>query len=596
MNNRDFDNDVYEIPSDENRGGSYTVQSINMSNKTDKANALKEMQIQQNRCIADYKEWANSTLNYKSLSNLSDSERTRTLSQRLKESNDAYTVGLITSSLSPLQSGVDGKTILQTMISYKIMQTMNPSMNMDTSRMLANFRNAITPMLENHKILSKLAAPIDDIMMKSSIDKENEAISEGLENNDIDSLVMTPRQLAAIKMNFMEQYYVDTRALDPSSKTYEDDLYDLTQMYDTSLQHVRAIAENSGYDMSVVASEERYLVGLKMLNEPDSCYEAMFEETNSIYGVCPDLTNDGDDAIWQGDFKSSDGHVYSANRDDYNGSFTVRKPLMKSDLPEFKENLCRQGQQYAWMQQYLESDECPASKAAKKKALNILSDKYDNYKNRVSAILQDDLDMSKKQAESIINETFTTNMNNELKTDKTEAFTKVDDPFTKANTQSIPGSDFFRELRYVEEKKIYKNLGINISMDDDASRNNIINEIAQNAKMYYESQGDIDDRDFNHIATDMVNNDIEKLTADELVELMTHVGTNMEQGWQKRGSYSRYGEPSLSDEKDAPDFDFDEPDESKNKERIFDVDEGVKAYNKGASEDGKDNDGDNLSY
>lgn len=590
MNNRNdgFDDDIYR-PDESRRtkhtskksksteqDGSYKVSSVDMSDKIDKKSALREMQIQQNNCIANYKEWANSTLNYKSLSDLSDSERTDVLSQRIKASNDAYTVGLITSSLSPLQNGVDGKSILQTMLSYKATQALNPSMDMDVSRMFMNFRNAIAPMVENHKVLSKLISPIDDMVMKSSINRENNAISESLKSNSIDSLVMTPRQLAAIKMNFMEQYYVDTRTLDPTSNTYENDLDDLSKMYDTSLQHIRAIAENSGYDMSVVASEERYLVGLKMLNEPDSCYEDMFEETCSIYGVCPNLAGDNDEAIWQGDFKSSDGHVYSANRDDYNGSFTVRKPITEKDLPDFKESLCRQGQQYAWMQQYLKSDACPADKMVKSKALNILNNRYENYKHRISVVLQDDLNMSEKQADSVIRETFIDSMNSELKINKDEAFTKIDDPFARSKTENVPGSDFFRELRYVEEKKIYNNLGVDVAAKDYKTRNAVLERIGKNAKAYYELKGEPDDRELDNIAIDMVDNDVENFTAEELADFMLHVGTNMEQGWQKRGSYDRYADESFSDEADTS-YDNDKKENVK-PDFSFDVDKAVQEY------------------
>ena len=38
--------------------------------------------------------------------------------------------------------------------------------------------------------------------------------------------------------------------------------------YDAALGHLQVIAKNSGFDMSVVAAEERHLVGLIHISEP----------------------------------------------------------------------------------------------------------------------------------------------------------------------------------------------------------------------------------------------------------------------------------------------------------------------------------------
>jgi hypothetical protein len=536
----------------------YSVKATDLTNNKSKKAAIRELEAMQRNCISDYKTWAKKDVTYSIAGDVNQKDKQQILAQKLKSYNDAYTVGMMTSCLSPLQEGIDAQTLIQTWFSYKMIDAMNPSMSADKSRMYLNLRDSLMPMAENSTVFAPLVSAADNMILNKSGEQLNDAVAKSLDSDSLDSLVMTPRQLAAIKLNFMEQYYVDMRSVDQFDDERKKKLDDMKDKYNTSMKHIQAIAENSGYDMSVVASEERYLVGIKMAADEDSKYhyENVFNETHSIYGVRPSVESflDSGDASWQGDFVSADEHEYTATMDDYNGSFTVREPLNTNTLADFKEGLCRQGQQYAWMQQYTESSVCPLSDENKEAVLSELKGKYDDYEKRVISQLQDDLGYSKEYAKELFDETFTAGKDEQLAMTEAMPFEAVED-LSASGLELPPGTDFYREVQYTIEKEAFRQLGTDITAADKGVtrtreldlRNNILSTLSVKSKQYYEDRGESDERDREELARDMTKNWIENLSSKEYTALMMHAGGNMEQGYAIRGVYSRHGEPSVQD-------------------------------------------------
>lgn len=528
-------------PESERNVSAYDVKGVNLNDEKAKKKAIEEMLEAQDAYCLQMSDLMNQDLNYKTLGGESK-EAKQELSQRLKAYNDAYTMTMLSSCYTPLSYGVSAGSLLATSFNRKAIEAANPDMKMDSSRFWANMSQQMLPVLEKNKVLKPFTNTIRKYADEKSRDDANTAIAEKLRENDFDSLVMTPRQVAILKVNFMEQYYVDMRSQDPSSKDYVSDMNKLRETYDKSMKHLQAVSENSGFDMSVVAAEERYFVGLKMQSNPEAHYENIFDETYSVYGAAPNVKVNADvgtdySVEWDGDFVTADEHSFTAEYGDHNGSFTVREPIVTYDQKKnFEEGLKRQGEQYASMLNYLDSDDCPCDKKVKSEAKRILEAKYEDYKSRAARVTMDDWGYDQKAADKYIKGTFGAAANNAI------------------DCEHI-NDDFKEELNRVVEKQAFRSQGIDIFAEKVVSgqvvangRDRILNEYKDKSKKYYTHRGETDNRSLEKFSNDVVNNWIESLDAHELVSLMSHTGTNMEQSYQLRGSTSRVKDISSSEE------------------------------------------------
>lgn len=521
-------------PTGERNVDTYDVKGVNLRDKKATKRAIREMLVAQDAYCLQMGDLMNQDLNYKTLGGDSKEAKAE-LSQRLKSYNDAYTMSMLSSCYAPLSQGVSLGTLFETAFNKRAIEAANPDMKMDTSRFWANMSQQIVPIMEKNALLRPFADHARKSMNDKANDSMNAAIAGKLRENDFDSLIMTPRQVAILKVNFMEQYYVDMRSKDPNSANYAQEMNDLKNVYGKSMKHLQAVAENSGFDMSVVAAEERYFVGLKMRNNPDAHYENIFNETYSIYGAAPNYRVGVDDkmnphAEWDGKFVTADGHAFTAAYGDENGSFTVREPLNGKSLDAFNAGLKRQALQYAQMINYLDSDECPCGDKVKTEAKKWLKDSYDRYTERTAKLVMDDLGYDKKTAAKHIADNFTKE-------------------FDAAREADIVLPDFKEELEHVSLKSAYATQGINPYAEKiidgkvdvegtQKGRDAIRSEYMDKAKAYYMSRGG-DNRSAAEFDSDVSNNWIESLDTAEMVSLLSHVGTNMEQGYKERGSTSR---------------------------------------------------------
>lgn len=499
---------------------------------------IEDLKAKQINCIANYKDWAMLDVNYKVAGNLSDNDRKEVLQQNLKAHNDAYTVNMMTNCLSYLDRGLTLGNLAKSYFTYQTSKIVNGSMEDSEAKMWDSFRENLKPLTNNHPMLKVFLGPIDSYAKNKSFDKMNQSINKKFNNNDIDSLVMTPRQIAAIKLNFMEQYYFDVRKEDSSKSGYKDKIDDLTDKYNIAMQHIEAIAENNGFEMSSVAAEERYLVGLKMMENPEGHYENIFNEASSIYGAKPDFEHGMDIQIskWNGEFITSDGHSYMGDSRGSNGAFTVRPTLADPDkLNEFKLSLNRQGQEYAWMQMYLSSDKyCPADKSERQQALIMLEQKFNNYKESIKSQVKIDLNYSDKQSEEFIKNTFDKGFNSSMSKD-----VSFEDAITVLGSEG-PGH-LMDEIRYI---KLSETLISEYKLPSDAFKNqqssSLEKEGIDGATRMHNYFSDFcrrlrqNDSDYNKsnvdIMTDVVNMSVKNMEAHDLVDLMMHTGSNIEQG------------------------------------------------------------------
>lgn len=546
-------------------GGTYSVDAIDVSKKRYVKDELNEIKRMQASIALDYKD-AISDVHYSIASDASDAERKAELNNRLKAHNDSYYASMFTSALQPLQEGLTLGTLFEVKTNLKMLDSFNPDAEMDKARFFSNLRDNIKASSKSSngfigKSLDVLLQPIDKYLAVESASSTNKSINNAIQNDRLDSLVMSPRMLACMKLNFDEQFYYDTRMLDQNDKDYDEKMRKFTADHNKAIEHVVAIAENSGYDMSAIAEEERYIVGLKEIEDPKAEYGIIFSQTASMYGIRPVDTNGrkeiGDMNSFKGDFISADGHPYTTGGSS-KGSFDVAARLSESDgsLQKYKDELERNGRQYAWMIQYTESDACPLDSAAKRSALDELNSIYNSNKKAVVKRLQFDLGIDEDAAKDIYKDTFEYGYSGEMEINKEVAFNEVENPFAKG-TDVHPGVDFYRELRYTTEKDIFRRLDCELPASTNKSgdtykdlvvRNDILTDLKTESDKKYKSEGKSDTRSLDAFALDMTKNWIQEMDSSEYVNLMMHVGANMEQSYANRGTYSRHDERSAVDE------------------------------------------------
>lgn len=380
------------------RDSGYTIagNGYNVNVKIDRKNAYKELESLQKSAIAQYSKWANEDIKYSALD--SDSA-----SKNLKQYNDTYTMAMLMGAISPLERGVDLGSVLQCMISYNIIRTLNPNMDMDSSRMYYNFRNTIAPMIADLSIDHPIAGKLLSNTILKSVDRTLSTaggarfattIDAHEKVHDIDSMYLTPRQVAALKINFMEQYYSDLRSTNDDYRRR-----DFTDKYSKAMKHLETICKNGGYDMSVVAAEERYLVGLKMEQNPK--YVTMFAETWDVFGVKMDQNAVNETKRWSGQFIRTDEHEWFGDKNiTTNGAFHVRMPMVlgtfedtgdkKDKDKSLRSQLLQHANSFDEMRAYVDSPMFTGSDEDRDLLLDEIKKNEKEYLKRVEVIIQTD--------------------------------------------------------------------------------------------------------------------------------------------------------------------------------------------------------------
>ena len=494
----------------------YEVSAISLTSDYEKSAVLRELAYNQQNMISDYKTWAKEELHYTDLDNPASI-------QKLKSCNDAYTLSMWMSCLAPLREDFSFTSIMGTWVSFKAMDWFNPEFQADSARMMANLRNELTPQIsafcDKHPHFKKSVDAFDKLLADESSKQMNNEIAKSIKINSLDNMVMTPRQVASLKLNFSEQYYVDMRQYDPNKEGDLNKLNQLSEDYETAMMHLETIAHNGGFDMSVVAAEERFLVGLKIQENP--AYANIFAETSDVYGARPSAEGTGEYITWSGDFYTADGHKYTTGGNDY-GAFTVR-PVADPDTKGAE--LKRRAEQYAAMMHYLSSDECPLGKNERKFVQSEISDSMKEYKDSTFSALSDD-GVSKSNIKKLWDKQFDNTYDDSIKG-------------YEAGVELVNVS-FQNELNHIVDKYCVESLGIKYVDDvqgNSVERNDMLNKLKNESVKRYGKEV----RDGETILREMRLNYIETMSPSDVSNLLLHAATNMEQGIISHGSYARQG-------------------------------------------------------
>ena len=544
----------------------YEVRPLNLNDKAAKKAALRELQIMQTQCLSDYKTWAKEYVKYQ------DFGKGKNVDVKLKQCNDQYTMSILMSCIGPLREGISFSSVFTSYLTYNMAKMSNPNMDEDMSRLLLNFREGLMSASETADgkskfFINKLIKHTDKLVLESSTELMNNNIANNLRTHELDSLVMSPRQLAILKLNFMEQFYVDSRSIGSLSKIENRDKYfQLQDDYNTAIRHIEAIANNSGYNMDVVAVEERYFVGLKMETNPD--YANIFSETQEAFGITP-VYDEGDGKMWSGRFQTSDGHNYTTGGSKV-GTFSPRKPFglsFQSDEYEeakfttetsiLNQKLGKISQLFQSAMVYVDSDDLELSKSEKAEMKKGIVEASERYKNQLRVQLKDDgvYNGDIKQIDKYLDETFP-----DLSDDKSSYL-------EDALKEDAMYQQFDGNVRYVVEKEILNamrddlinkcRLGAGSSIrnmrrtpGDRPLQNEIAKWIQEKGEANITSRQDIPDevakahlalsahrrssvmgiseeRTKDEVLRDSVDNYIDGMTTEERVDLILHTCSNM---------------------------------------------------------------------
>ena len=522
----------------------------------DKRNAYKELESLQRSAIAQYSKWANEELKYNAL----DSDGA---AKNLKQYNDTYTMTMLMGVIAPLERGIDLGSILQCMMSYNIVRTLNPNMDMDSSRMYYNFRNTIAPMVADlsldHPVLGKLLGntvlkSVDRTLSAAGGAKLAQTIDAHEKVHDIDSMYLTPRQVAALKVNFMEQYYSDLRSTNDEYRRKE-----FTDQYTKAMKHLEAISKNGGYDMSVVAAEERYLVSLKMEQNPK--YATMFAETWDTFGVQLDRKAIDETQRWSGQFIRTDEHEWYGGSDlTTNGAFHVRMPMK---LGNFEENgddndkglrgqLLQRARSFDEMRAYVSSPMFTGGDKDRKQLLDEIEKNEKEYLKRAEVIVKTD---GIKDSDGKL-----------VSVDKEYAAALK---ISRASKQfESYAEDFAEEFDSVVLAKVVTKMGY----DPNAMRNNARRKFDPSSEEYIRMQTALEkygndrhkkDKSYPTDAETLLNNIqshyFEDLSPADQYKVLAHTVANVEQGYHEHQS-NRDGYSSLHSNRllELSDLTFDE--------------------------------------
>ncbi len=491
------------------KGEMYEVRPVNK----DTSKALEEIKAMQDNLMADYSVWAQEAVRY---DELEDDE----VQTNLRISSDNYTMQMFMNCFTGFQDGITVSSLFSTMLTFKIQKMLNPGFEQDVSRMYSNLRDQIVPTLEERydqlPAFQKLGV---GSAMKIFLDYDKKygtpsaaqathnAMVDALNSNTLDEMVMTPRQVAVLKVNFMEQYYSDLRGCDAGDKSVNSDYNKCKHNYEVAMKHLNRIAHNSGFDMSVVAEEERYIVGMKIMDNPR--YGAMFEETCHINNIEPVHDANG---TWNGRFESRDGHVFTIGADGKMGTFTVREPGVNQDA--YEDMIYKSAQGYSAALARVNSLKEDGIAADKLKEVQKSLSKYKNeFRERMVAMLEDDLDMSSSEARKYFDNIF-----EETSSKPTEAYQKF----------------FNRELYYAVDKDVWGNIGVALpdyKDDDSASMKEAKTKaFAHSVLQANDRVNPGDTRSAFDVMTSLRKNYMISMSSDDLFKLVVRANANWMQG------------------------------------------------------------------
>ena len=479
------------------------------------------------RSFMDYKEWAKENVSYQNF-NSNDPHAQDQLSRKLQAHNDSYTISLLMNCITPLQHGMDIDSVLSAYLSYKVIMTANPDLSMNMSRMFSNMHGEAHMLADMvnipgiHGLLNHWSKKLEKGMLNSSTEILGDEIKKAKIEHNLDSLVMSPRQVAALKINFMEQLYSDVR----NCKGPEAELQKTRLLVDYSkaLDHLNNISINSGFTMDVVAAEERYLVGLRMMEDPS--YGNMFEQTGDYYGVKAVL--DEDTGRWSGRFETRDGHEYNVvNPNELTqGAFTVRMPIT-GDFDEESStgprNLVkRRAKETAAMLAFLDAgniDTKGVNQKAIEEAKAMVIKNFEAYKDNLASEFADDgygdKDAFRAQIEKLADKAF-----NEVYP-VSEEESEIDQVIQRFEGES--------QLVLGREAYIYSNpsggpdVGANLRSDE--ARFAAWDKLTADANKYYDS-----DRSTPEVLNDLRKHMIAESSARDLYDYVMHIATNINQG------------------------------------------------------------------
>ena len=491
------------------KGEMYEVHPVSK----DTSKALEEIKAMQDNLMADYSVWAQEAVRY---DELEDDE----VQTNLRISSDNYTMQMFMNCFTGFQDGITVSSLFSTMLTFKIQKVLNPGFEQDVSRMYSNLRDQIVPTLEERydqlPAFQKIGV---GSAMKMFLDYDKKygtpfaaqathnTMVDALKSNTLDEMVMTPRQVAVLKVNFMEQYYSDLRSCDVGDKSVNSDYNKCKHNYEVAMKHLNRIAHNSGFDMSVVAEEERYIVGMKIMDNPR--YGAMFAETCHINNIEPVYDSDG---TWNGKFETRDGHAFTTGADSKMGTFTVREP--KSNQAAYEDMITKSAEGYGAAVSCTNSLVEAGIDSDKLKAVQKSLDKYKNeYRERMVAMLEDDLDMSSSEARKYFDNIF----------DKT------------VNTLDEESKEFFtRELNYAVDKDVCGNIGIALpdyKKDDSPAMKEAKTKAFAHSLLQANNQANPGDtRDALDVMTSLRQNYMISMSNEDLFKLVVRANANWMQG------------------------------------------------------------------
>lgn len=229
--------------------------------------------------------------------------------------NSSVTANMLLSMASPfVNNGLSKRSFFEAfMMKYIIERMTGTNLDECVAKYEADMYNSLSN--SDHKNAHGLRKFLKDDYMH----RTNKNIEDAVKNNTMENLVMTPFQVATMKCNFDRQCYAEYRKCNTMLEIKE-----VEDRYNRAIATVKEIAENSGFDMSVVAKEERFIVGMEIKKNPD--YANIYYETYDM-GAEPDNIYDRKNGTWNGSFKTADGGVYTVGGHKDRGAFTPRYPF-----------------------------------------------------------------------------------------------------------------------------------------------------------------------------------------------------------------------------------------------------------------------------
>lgn len=504
------------------RQNKYSVFPVDLSDKMTKKNAYDELTVMKEYLTTDYKQWGAEEVDYSNFDPTTgqslvearnDVVRSRAASEQYTMSQLGNIVGSFRGSAFTLGA------FLRAGATRKYAEVANPNFKGDVSRLYSNFhKNMVSSANSMQGPLGKTVGrqamfALDNYFLGTSPSFLQQQIDRNLRANSIDTLNITPRQIAFLKVNFMEQYYNDTR----NGKA--GNLDDYTQAYEKALDHLNAIAVNNGFDMSIVAAEERYIVGLKIKEHSE--YAAMFSETTPMYGLHP---VDDKDGCFSGKFKTGDNHDFYAGRDNIrHGAFSVRPVSSKDDIAK---NLEFYGRSVVAMKVYVNSNMEDFNKSVDKNDLySRIEGSAEEYKKRMIVCLQDDCGFSKVKAKAYVDNFFNQGYSDFLKNlDK-------GNELSSGFSYECLGS----EMDFILSKAILKNLGCDSSVFECKRTGNLTKDKDTVDRMNENIASFVYDYDSDHIShirsvEEQIRNYSRSLSTDEIFYALQKAAANADQG------------------------------------------------------------------